>query len=158
MPVPPCPVACHWSACILWMHWVFVSKFAPANLQLQGGAITLETKAHIYTLYSSILFEYPIVPLLKFRSFALSSKPPSSKSLFFRWTFYRTAILPDYSISTNLQFPSYETPVFCLWNSSFSPMKLECQPVWNFSFTQVALIVSSFLQDDLLDALSKSFY
>lgn len=47
-----------------------------ANLQLQGGAITLETKAHIYTIYSSSLFEYPIVPLLKFLSFALSSKPP----------------------------------------------------------------------------------
>ena len=49
------------------MHWVFVSKFAPANLQLRGSAITLETEAHIYTLYSSSLFEYPIVPLLKFR-------------------------------------------------------------------------------------------
>ena len=104
MPAPPCPAACLWSACILWMHWVFVSKFAPANLQLQGDAITLETKADIYTLYSSSLFEYPIVPLLKFRSFALSSKPPLSKSLFFRWTFYRTAILPDFSISINLQF------------------------------------------------------
>ena len=76
MPAPPCPAAWLWSACILWMHWVFVSKFAPANLQLRGSAITLETKAHIYTLYSSILFEYPIIPLLKFRSFALSSKPP----------------------------------------------------------------------------------
>ena len=76
MPAPPCFAACLWSACILWMHWVFVSKFAPANLQLQGSAITLETKAHIYTIYSSSLFEYPIVPLLKFLSFALSSKPP----------------------------------------------------------------------------------
>ena len=76
MPAPPCPAACPWSACIRWMHWVFVSKFAPANLQLRGGAITLETKAPIYTLTSSSLFEYPIVPLLKFRSFALSSKPP----------------------------------------------------------------------------------
>lgn len=104
MPAPPCPAACLWSACILWMHWVFVSKFAPANLQLRGSAITLETKAHIYTLYSSSLLEYPIVPLLKFRSFALSSKPPLSKRLFFRWTFYRTAILPDFSISVNLQF------------------------------------------------------
>ena len=104
MPAPPCFAACLWSACILWMHWVFVSKFAPANLQLQGSAITLETKAHIYTIYSSSLFEYPIVALLKFLSFALSSKPPLSKSLFFRWTFYRTAILPDFSISVNLQF------------------------------------------------------
>ena len=76
MPAPPCPAICLWSACIRWMHWVFVSKFAPANLQLQGSAITLETKAHIYTIYSSSLFEYPIVPLLKFLSFALSSKPP----------------------------------------------------------------------------------
>jgi len=64
------------------MHWVFVSKFAPANLQLQGSAITLETKAHIYTLYSSSLFEYPIGPLLKFLSFALSSKPPFAKGYF----------------------------------------------------------------------------
>ena len=76
MPAPPCPAACLWSACILWMHWVFVSKFAPANLQLRGSAITLETKAHIYTLYSSSLFEYTIGPLLKFLSFALSSKSP----------------------------------------------------------------------------------
>ena len=64
------------------MHWVFVSKFAPANLQLQGGAITLETKAHIYTLYSSSLFEYPIIPLLKILSFALSSKPPFARDYF----------------------------------------------------------------------------
>ena len=76
MPAPSYPAACLWSACILWMHWVSVSKFAPANLQLQGSAITLETKAHIYTLYSSSLFEYPIIPLLKILSFALSSKPP----------------------------------------------------------------------------------
>ena len=80
MPAPPYPATCLWSACILWMHWVFVSKFAPANLQLQGGAITLETKAPIYTLYNSILFEYPIIPLLKFLSFALSSKPPLAKA------------------------------------------------------------------------------
>ena len=32
------------------------------------------------------------------------------------------------------------------------PMKLQFHPVWNFSFTQVVLIVSSFLQNDLLDA------
>ena len=64
------------------MHWAFVSKFAPANLQLQGGAKTLETKAPIYTLYSSSLFEYPIVPLLKFLSFALSSKPPFARNYF----------------------------------------------------------------------------
>lgn len=76
MPAPPYSAACLWSACILWMHWVFVSKFAPAILQLRGSAITLETKASIYTLYSSSLFEYPIIPLLKILSFALSSKPP----------------------------------------------------------------------------------
>ena len=64
------------------MHWVFVSKFAPANLQLRGSAITLETKAPIYTLYSSSLFEYPMVPLLKFRSFALSSKPLFARGYF----------------------------------------------------------------------------
>ena len=64
------------------MHWGFVSKFAPANLQLQGSAVTLETKAHIYTLYSSILFKYPMVPLLNFLSFALSSKPPFVRDYF----------------------------------------------------------------------------
>ena len=64
------------------MHWAFVSKFAPANLQLQGSAITLETKAHIYTIYSSSLLEYPIIPLLKFLSFALSSKPPFARDYF----------------------------------------------------------------------------
>ena len=64
------------------MHCVFVSKFAPANLQLQEGAITLETKAHIYTLYSSSLFKYPIIPLLKFLSFALSSKPLFARDYF----------------------------------------------------------------------------
>ena len=37
-------------------------------------------------------------------------------------------------------------------------MKLLFHPVWNFSFTQVVLIVSSFLQNDLLDAPSKSFH
>ena len=82
MPAPPCPAACPWSACILWMHWAFVSKFAPANLQLQGSAITLETKAPFYTLYSSSLFGYPIVLLLKFLSFALSSKPPFARDYF----------------------------------------------------------------------------
>ena len=135
MPAPPCSATCLRSACILWMHWVFVSKFAPANLQLRGSAITLETKAHIYTLYSSSLFEYPIVPLLKFRSFALSSKPLLSKRLFFRWTFYRTAILPDYSISTNLQFPPYETLV------SFVCCLIVCSVFSIFSFWSFPLFI-----------------
>ena len=111
MPAPPCPVACHWSACILWMHWVFVSKFAPANLQLQGSAITLETKAHIYTIYSSSLLEYPIVPLLKFLSFALSSKPP----------FEQKPLLP-----LNLLSNSNTARFFNFGQSTVSSLDLDC--------------------------------
>ena len=111
MPAPPCSAACPWSACILWMHWVFVSKFAPANLQLQGGAITLETKAHIYTLYSSSLFEYPIVPLLKFLSFALSSKPP----------FEQKPLLP-----LNLLSDSNIARFFNFGQSTVSSLDLDC--------------------------------
>ena len=111
MPAPPCPAACLWSACILWMHWVFVSKFAPANLQLQGGAITLETKAHIYTLYSSSLFEYPMVPLLKFLSFALSSKPP----------FEQKPLLP-----LNLLSNSNTARFFNFGQSTVSSLDLDC--------------------------------
>lgn len=111
MPAPPCPAACPWSACILWMHWVFVSKFAPANLQLQGSAITLETKAHIYTLYSSSLFEYPIIPLLKFLSFALSSKPP----------FEQKPLLP-----LNLLSDSNIARFFNFGQSTVSSLDLDC--------------------------------
>ena len=111
MPAPPCPAACLWSACILWMHWVFVSKFAPANLQLQGSAITLETKAHIYTLYSSSLFEYPIIPLLKFLSFALSSKPP----------FEQKPLLP-----LNLLSNSNTARFFNFGQSTVSSLDLDC--------------------------------
>lgn len=111
MPAPPCPAACPWSACILWMHWVFVSKFAPANLQLRGSAITLETKAHIYTLYSSSLFEYPIIPLLKFRSFALSSKPP----------FEQKPLLP-----LNLLSNSNTARFFNFGQSTVSSLDLDC--------------------------------
>ena len=111
MPAPPCPAACLWSACIRWMHWVFVSKFAPANLQLQGGAITLETKAPIYTLYSSSLFEYPIVPLLKFRSFALSSKPP----------FEQKPLLP-----LNLLSDNNTARFFNFGQSTVSSLDLDC--------------------------------
>ena len=111
MPAPPCPAACPWSACILWMHWVFVSKFAPANLQLQGSAITLETKAHIYTLYSSSLFEYPMVPLLKFLSFALSSKPP----------FEQKPLLP-----LNLLSNSNTARFFNFGQSTVSSLDLDC--------------------------------
>ena len=111
MPAPPCPAACLWSACILWMHWVFASKFAPANLQLQGGAITLETKAHIYTIYSSILFEYPIIPLLKFLSFALSSKPP----------FEQKPLLP-----LNLLSNSNTARFFNFSQSTVSSLDLDC--------------------------------
>ncbi len=111
MPAPPCPAACLWSVCILWMHWVFVSKFAPVNLQLQGDAITLETKAHIYTLYSSSLFEYPIIPLLKFRSFALSSKPP----------FEQKPILP-----LNLLSDSNTARFFNFGQSTVSSLDLDC--------------------------------
>ena len=111
MPAPPCPAACPWSACIRWMHWVFVSKFAPANLQLQGSAITLETKAHIYTLYSSSLFEYPIIPLLKFLSFALSSKPP----------FEQKPLLP-----LNLLSNSNTARFFNFGQSTVSSLDLDC--------------------------------
>ena len=111
MPAPPCPAACPWSACILWMHWVFVSKFAPANLQLRGSAITLETKASIYTLYSSSLFEYPIVPLLKFLSFALSSKPP----------FEQKPLLP-----LNLLSDSNIARFFNFGQSTVSSLDLDC--------------------------------
>lgn len=111
MPAPPCFVACLWSACILWMHWVFVSKFAPANLQLRGSAITLETKAHIYTLYSSSLFEYRIIPLLKFRSFALSSKPP----------FEQKPLLP-----LNLLSNSNTARFFNFGQSTVSSLDLDC--------------------------------
>ena len=111
MPAPPCPAACPWSACILWMHWVFVSKFAPANLQLQGSAITLETKAHIYTLYSSSLFEYPIIPLLRFLSFALSSKPP----------FEQKPLLP-----LNLLSDSNIARFFNFGQSTVSSLDLDC--------------------------------
>lgn len=111
MPAPPCPAACLWSACIRWMHWVFVSKFAPANLQLQGSAITLETKAPIYTLYSSSLFEYPMVPLLKFRSFALSSKPP----------FEQKPLLP-----LNLLSNSNTARFFNFGQSTVSSLDLDC--------------------------------
>lgn len=111
MPAPPCPAACLWSACILWMHWVFVSKFAPANLQLRGSAITLETKAPIYTLYSSSLFEYPIIPLLKFRSFALSSKPP----------FEQKPLLP-----LNLLSNSNTARFFNFGQSTVSSLDLDC--------------------------------
>lgn len=111
MPAPPCSAACLWSACILWMHWVFVSKFAPANLQLRGSAITLETKAHIYTLYSSSLFEYPIVPLLKFLSFALSSKPP----------FEQKPLLP-----LNLLSDSNIARFFNFGQSTVSSLDLDC--------------------------------
>ena len=111
MPAPPCPAACPWSACIIWMHWVFVSKLAPANLQLQGGAITLETKAPIYTLYSSSLFEYPIVPLLKFLSFALSSKPP----------FEQKPLLP-----LNLLSDSNIARFFNFGQSTVSSLDLDC--------------------------------
>ena len=111
MPAPPCPAACLWSACILWMRWVFVSKFAPANLQLQGSAITLETKAHIYTLYSSSLFEYPMVPLLKFLSFALSSKPP----------FEQKPLLP-----LNLLSDSNIARFFNFGQSTVSSLDLDC--------------------------------
>ena len=111
MPAPPCPAACPWSACIRWMHWVFVSKFAPANLQLRGSAITLETKAHIYTIYSSSLFEYPMVPLLKFRSFALSSKPP----------FEQKPLLP-----LNLLSNSNTAQFFNFGQSTVSSLDLDC--------------------------------
>ena len=111
MPAPPCPAACLWSACILWMHWVFVSKFAPANLQLRGSAITLETKAPIYTLYSSSLFEYPIIPLLKFLSFALSSKPP----------FEQKPLLP-----LNLLSNSNTARFFNFGQSTVSSLDLDC--------------------------------
>ena len=111
MPAPPCPAACPWSACILWMHWVFVSKFAPANLQLQGSAITLETKAHIYTIYSSSLFGYPIGPLLKFLSFALSSKPP----------FEQKPLLP-----LNLLSNSNTARFFNFGQSTVSSLDLDC--------------------------------
>ena len=111
MPAPPCPAACLWSACIRWMHWVFVSKFAPANLQLQGSAITLETKAHIYTLYSSSLLEYPIIPLLKFLSFALSSKPP----------FEQKPLLP-----LNLLSNSNTARFFNFGQSTVSSLDLDC--------------------------------
>lgn len=111
MPAPPYSAACLWSACILWMHWVFVSKFAPANLQLRGSAITLETKAHIYTLYSSSLFEYPMVPLLKFRSFALSSKPP----------FEQKPLLP-----LNLLSDSNIARFFNFGQSTVSSLDLDC--------------------------------
>ena len=111
MPAPPCPAACLWSACILWMHWVFVSKFAPANLQLRGSAITLETKAHIYTLYSSSLFEYPIIPLLNFLSFALSSKPP----------FEQKPLLP-----LNLLSNSNTARFFNFGQSTVSSLDLDC--------------------------------
>ena len=111
MPAPPYPATCLWSACILWMHWVSVSKFAPANLQLQGSAITLETKAHIYTLYSSSLFEYPIVPLLKFLSFALSSKPP----------FEQKPLLP-----LNLLSDSNIARFFNFGQSTVSSLDLDC--------------------------------
>ena len=57
-----------------------------------------------------------------------------------------------------LQFHTQETLVSYLGNSSFMPKKLQFHPVWNFSFTQVVLIVSSFLQNDLPDAPSKSFH
>ena len=111
MPAPPYSAACLWSACILWMHWVFVSKFAPANLQLQRSAITLETKAPIYTLYSSSLFEYPIVPLLKFLSFALSSKPP----------FEQKPLLP-----LNLLSDSNIARFFNFGQSTVSSLDLDC--------------------------------
>ena len=111
MPAPPYSAACLWSACILWMHWVFVSKFAPANLQLQGSAITLETKAPIYTLYSSSLFEYPMVPLLKFLSFALSSKPP----------FEQKPLLP-----LNLLSNSNTARFFNFGQSTVSSLDLDC--------------------------------
>ena len=111
MPAPPCPAACLWNACILWMHWVFVSKFAPANLQLRGSAITLETKAPIYTLYSSSLFEYPIIPLLKFLSFALSSKPP----------FEQKPLLP-----LNLLSDSNIARFFNFGQSTVSSLDLDC--------------------------------
>lgn len=111
MPAPPCPAACLWSACILWMHWVFVSKFAPANLQLQGSAITLETKASIYTIYSSSLFGYPIIPLLKFLSFALSSKPP----------FEQKPLLP-----LNLLSNSNTARFFNFGQSTVSSLDLDC--------------------------------
>lgn len=111
MPAPPCSAACLWSACILWMHWVSVSKFAPANLQLQGSAITLETKAPIYTLYSSSLFEYPIVALLKFLSFALSSKPP----------FEQKPLLP-----LNLLSNSNTARFFNFGQSTVSSLDLDC--------------------------------
>ena len=111
MPAPPCSAACLWNACILWMHWVFVSKFAPANLQLQGGAITLETKAPIYTLYSSSLFEYPMFPLLKFLSFALSSKPP----------FEQKPLLP-----LNLLSNSNTARFFNFGQSTVSSLDLDC--------------------------------
>ena len=111
MPAPPCPAACLWSACILWMRWVFVSKFAPANLQLQGSAITLETKAHIYTLYNSSLFEYPIIPLLKILSFALSSKPP----------FEQKPLLP-----LNLLSDSNIARFFNFGQSTVSSLDLDC--------------------------------
>lgn len=111
MPAPPCFAACLWSACILWIHWVFVSKFAPANLQLQGSAITLETKAPIYTLYSFSLFEYPMVPLLKFLSFALSSKPP----------FEQKPLLP-----LNLLSDSNIARFFNFGQSTVSSLDLDC--------------------------------
>lgn len=111
MPAPPCPAACLWSACILWMHWVFVSKFAPANLQLQGSAITLETKAHICTIYSSSLLEDPMVPLLKFLSFALSSKPP----------FEQKPLLP-----LNLLSNSNTARFFNFGQSTVSSLDLDC--------------------------------
>lgn len=111
MPAPPCPAACLWSACILWMHWVSVSKFAPANLQLRGSAITLETKAPIYTLYSSSLFGYPIIPLLKFLSFALSSKPP----------FEQKPLLP-----LNLLSNSNTARFFNFGQSTVSSLDLDC--------------------------------
>lgn len=111
MPAPPYSAACLWSACILWMHWVFVSKFAPANLQLRGSAITLETKAPIYTLYSSSLFGYPIIPLLKFLSFALSSKPP----------FEQKPLLP-----LNLLSNSNTARFFNFGQSTVSSLDLDC--------------------------------
>lgn len=111
MPAPPCSAACLWSACIRWMHWVFVSKFVPANLQLQGSAITLETKASIYTIYSSSLFGYPIIPLLKFLSFALSSKPP----------FEQKPLLP-----LNLLSNSNTARFFNFGQSTVSSLDLDC--------------------------------
>ena len=51
-----------------------------------------------------------------------------------------------------------QSTAFFVGNSSFIPRKLLFHTVWNFSFTQVVLIVSSFLQNDLPDAPLKSFH